>query len=218
MRVQDIVRDHFNRDAQRFDAIYASDKTFIQRVVDRFRQVVVERFRLICNLAPIPGPWTALDVGCGSGRYPIAFARNGAARVVGIDVAHAMTSLAAAEAARAGVQDRCEFVTVSFLDFESVERFDAVVAMGYFDYLDDPGPHLQKMIAFSRGRVYASFPKRWDVRVPVRMLRFALARGFVRFYSRANVERLLRGTGIPAAQWSIVDFDRDWIVVLRVTR
>ncbi len=162
MPVQDIVRDYFNRDAQRFDAIYATDKSMVQRLVDSFRRVVVERFQLICNLTPMPGPWTALDVGCGSGRYPIAFARNGAARVVGIDVAVAMTALAAAEAAKAGMQDRCEFVTVPFLEFQSDERFDSVVAMGYFDYLDDPRPHLEKMIGFSHGRVYASFPKRWD--------------------------------------------------------
>lgn len=217
MPVENTVRDYFNQQAERFDAIYATEKPWLQRVVDRFRSVVVERLHLMCNLAPQTGPWTALDVGTGSGRYPIAFARAGATRVVGIDVAKAMTDLASAEAAKAGVARQCEWVTTPFLDFVSKERFDAVVAMGYFDYLDDPLPHLKRMLEFSRHQVFMSFPKRWEIRVPIRRLRFAWERGFVRFYSRAEVERLIAAAGVPRERCSILNFGRDWIAVVRVT-
>lgn len=216
MTIQDIVRDHFNKEAARFDAIYDGDKPLMQRLVDSFRKVVVERLRLICNLAPLPGPWTALDVGCGSGRYGIAFARLGATRSVGIDVASAMIDLATAEAERAGVGKQCSFETVEFLDYRSDQPFDAVVAMGYFDYLDVPEPHVQKMLTLCRGRAFFSFPKRWDARVPVRMLRFALRKSYVRFYSRGEIARLMAGAGVAADRWSLIDFDRDWIVVVRV--
>jgi ubiquinone/menaquinone biosynthesis C-methylase UbiE len=81
MRSLDLVRDYFNREAARFDAIYDQRKPWTQRIVDRlFRGVVVERFRLICNLAPGSDAWSVLDVGCGSGRYAIALARAGARR------------------------------------------------------------------------------------------------------------------------------------------
>ena len=216
MTIQNLVRDYFNREARRFDAIYVSDKPFSQRLVDSLRRVVVERFRLICNLAPSPGPWTALDVGCGSGRYTVAFAERRASRVVGVDVAASMTDLAAQEAKRAGVADRCEFVTAPFLEFQSDERFDVIVAMGYFDYLDDPGAHLRKMLKLSRGRVFLSLPKRWEVRVPIRKLRFALEKGFVRFYSRGEVDALMARAGVPDERWSLVDLGRDWIAVVRV--
>lgn len=216
MTVQNLVKDYFNREAKRFDTIYVDEKPFAQRVVDSMRRVVVERFELLCNLAPSAGPWTALDVGCGSGRYSIAFAEKGASRVVGVDVAASMTDLANEEAERAGVLDRCEFVTAPFLDFESEERFDVIVAMGYFDYLQDPVEHLSKMLKLSGGRLFMSIPKRWEVRVPTRKLRFAIEKGFVRFYSRGEVDQLMARAGVPDDRWSLIDLGRDWIAVVRV--
>jgi len=213
----DLVREYFNREARRFDAIYESRKPWHQRIVDRaFRQVVVERFRLICNLAPSTGSWNVLDVGCGSGRYAIALAQAGAARVVGVDVAASMTDLARQEAARASVGERCEFHTAAFLDFSTDERFDVVVATGYYDYLEDPLPHLQKMLRMSRGKVFITIPKRWEFRVPIRKLRFALERGFVRFYSRAEVMQLVHRAGLASERLSLIDLGRDWVAVLRV--
>src|SRR6267378_2079138 len=111
MSSTEVVRDYFDREAKRFDAIYEDRKPIVQQVVDRlFRQVVVERYRLICNLAPCAHRWTALDVGCGSGRYTITLAEAGAARVVGVDVSNEMLDLARAEASRAHVSGNCEFV------------------------------------------------------------------------------------------------------------
>lgn len=215
MTIQELVRDYFNREARRFDAIYVSEKPIIQRAVDSLRKVVVERFRLVCSLAPLPGAWTALDVGCGSGRYSIAFARAGAANVVGVDVAASMTELALEEAKRAGVTDRCSFVTAPFLDFHSDQKFDVVVAMGYFDYLSDPAGHLRRMLDLCRGRVFMSVPKRWEIRVPIRKLRFAFEKGFVRFYSRGELDQLMADTGVSSDRWSVIDLGRDWVAVIR---
>ena len=144
----DIVQDYFERESRRFDAIYNQDKPLGQRLVDRFfRGVILERFRLICNLAPVPGPWSVLDVGCGSGRFSVALALAGARRVLGIDVASSMIDIANEAAEQMHVADRCEFVVSSFLEFQPNERFEIVVATGYFDYLDDPLPHLTRMAA-----------------------------------------------------------------------
>jgi 2-polyprenyl-3-methyl-5-hydroxy-6-metoxy-1,4-benzoquinol methylase len=209
------VRRHFERDAQRFDAIYSDRKPLLQRIVDRQRRVVVERFNLIQNLAPLPGRWTALDVGCGPGRYAIALAKNGAARVLGVDVASAMIELARREATIAGAADVCEFVLSSFADFRTDERFDVVVATGYFDYLEAPARDVEKMVRACRGRVFASFPKRFDWRVPVRKARFALAGGYVRFYDEHEVRRLFATVGLAADHLSLIDLGRDWIAVAR---
>jgi 2-polyprenyl-3-methyl-5-hydroxy-6-metoxy-1,4-benzoquinol methylase len=216
VRSPEVVRDYFERRADRIDAVYEARKPFHQRAVDRlFRQVVVERFRLITNLAPLPGEWTALDVGCGPGRYAIALASARATRVLAVDAAASMIDLARTVAEEAGVSERCEFRNLSFLDLDLEERFDVVVATGYFDYLEDPAPHLSKMVAHCRGRLFISFPKRWELRAAARKLRFALARAYVRFYSTREIRTLIAETGIPPDRVSLIDLGRDWVVVMR---
>jgi 2-polyprenyl-3-methyl-5-hydroxy-6-metoxy-1,4-benzoquinol methylase len=212
MRSLDLVHDYFDRAAERFDAIYESDKPLHQRLGDAlFRRVIHERFRLIVNAVGGAGK-TILDVGCGPGRYPIALAIRGAPRVVGVDVSAEMLAIAEREAERAGVADRCTFVVSDFLSWKSDERFDAVIATGYFDYLERPDEHLRAMLARARGHLYASFPKRWEIRVPMRIARFKLARGFVRFYSRREVKALFAAVG-DAARLSLVDLGRDYVAI-----
>jgi SAM-dependent methyltransferase len=209
-----LVRDYFDRAARRFDAIYEADKPLGQKVVDRlFRRVVLERYELICALAPLRGDFSVLDVGCGPGRYAVALARAGG-RVTGVDVSAPMIELARGEAARAGVAERCVFHVAPFLEFEGKEPADAVIATGYFDYLEDPLPHLVKMAALCRGRIFATFPKRWEARVPIRKLRFALAGGFVRFYSRREVRGLFASASIDPV--ALVDLGRDLVAIARV--
>ncbi len=217
MKSLELVRSYFNREAQRFDAIYEDRKPLVERLVDRaFRSVVVERFRLICNLAPMPCPWSVLDVGCGSGRYALALAAAGASRVVGVDVAASMTELARRQADAVGVADRCEFHTAPFLEFHPTERFDVVVATGYMDYVEDPLPHLRAMVGVCKGRLFISVPKRFEYRVPIRKARFALENGYVRFYGRREFETLASAAGIAPDRLSMIDLGRDWIAVMRV--
>lgn len=216
MQSQELVESYFNREARRFDAIYEARKPWPQRLGDRlFRQVVVNRYHLICNLAPLPGTWSVLDVGCGPGRYALAMARAGAATVVGVDVSSSMIELARGEAGRLGLSDRCQFTNSSFLRFKTPERFDVVIATGYFDYTEEPVSELRKMVSLCRGRIFASFPKRWEIRVPTRKLRFALERGFVRFYSRREIDVILESAGLDSRRTAAVDLGRDWIIIAR---
>ncbi|MFN8179333.1 MAG: methyltransferase domain-containing protein [bacterium] len=209
----DQVRKHFDRDAPRFDAIYERRKSWLDRFVDSFRSVVVRRFELVRALAPLPGRWQVLDVGCGTCRYGLALASLGAAKVVGIDVSGTMIELARSEIRRRGLETRFDLVVGDFLGWRSNERFEAVLAMGYFDYLRDPAPHLEKLKSLCSGRLFASLPKRWEWRVPMRRVRFLLSRSYVRFYSRGQVEDLLRRAGFEQERVHLVDMGRDWILV-----
>jgi 2-polyprenyl-3-methyl-5-hydroxy-6-metoxy-1,4-benzoquinol methylase len=216
MKSRDLVRDHFDRAARRFDAVYETDKPAYQRAIDRlFRRVVVERFQLIVTLAPTTGRWSVLDVGCGSGRYALALADEGASRVVGVDFADEMIRLARDAAEQKDLSSVCEFHVSEYVAFESDEVFDVVVATGYFDYLERPELDLAKMVGACSGRIYASFPKRWEWRVPLRVIRFFLSRAFVRFYSKREVLALFEDAGVPPERLSLVDLGRDWIAVAR---
>jgi len=215
MSVEDRVRSHFDADARRFDAIYERRKGPLRWFVDDvWRGVVHQRFELALELlAPLEGK-RALDVGCGSGRYCIAFAQRGAAKVVGIDYAPAMLELAERHAAAADVAGICEFRQAAFpAGVGDGERFDCATAMGYFDYVPDAGAHLARMNELTTGTILASFPKRRDFRAPLRRLRFALNRCPLFLYSRGEVESALARGGI--ASFELVDLGRDYVVVAR---
>jgi ubiquinone/menaquinone biosynthesis C-methylase UbiE len=218
MRSLELVHSYFDREAERFDAIYEKDKPVHQQLGDAlFRRVIHERYSLVVNAIRVGGA-SALDVGCGPGRYGIELARRGAGQCVGVDVAQHMIDIARTESERAGVAERCAWEVSDFMSWRPAEgsRFDAVIAMGYFDYLEEPLPHLQKMMALSSGQVFASLPKRWEFRTPLRKARFAMARGFVRFYSRGEVLDLFKrasGHARGLGYLSLVDLGRDYIAI-----
>jgi SAM-dependent methyltransferase len=207
------VRKHFDKDAPRFDAIYERRKSWHWSLVDAFRRVVVQRFELVRALAPLSGRWSVLDVGCGTCRYGVALAKRGASRIVGIDVSGGMIAMAHAEVRRLGLEATFEFIEGDFLGRTWGERFDIVLGMGYFDYLREPLPHLVAMKSVCSTRIFASFPKRWEWRVPIRRLRFLLSGGYVRFYSRKEVETLIRSAGFEKEEFHLIDMGRDWIFV-----
>jgi len=175
----------------------------------------MERFKLARALAPAKPGFRVLDVGCGSGRFGVALALLGAGHALGLDFAPRMIDLARDAARQAGVDGKCAFEVADFLAHPLAEQFDLVLAMGYFDYIVDPVPHLTKMVAACSGHVLASFPKRWEWRVPVRRVRFALARGFVRFYSRGEVDALVAALNLPPERVYVLDFGRDYVLIVR---
>lgn len=212
----DLVHKYFDRQADRFDAIYERDKPLMQQVGDAvFRRVILERYALVMNAVGASGH-SFLDIGCGPGRYGIELARRGAPRCVGVDVAAPMIDLARRESERHDVADRCEWHVADWMSFELPEPFDAAAAMGYFDYVEEPDEHLAKMIAaIPKGRLFASFPKRFELRVPLRLARFKMENGFVRFYSKPDVLNLFRSVG-SVASLSLVDLGRDYVAIYDV--
>jgi len=206
------VRDHFHADAQRFDAIYEDEKGAFTRWVDTvWRGVVRRRFELTLErLAPIANK-TILDVGCGSGRYCIAYAERGAARVVGVDFAAAMIELADRHARNTGVAPRCDFRAGAFPEAVAGESFDASTAMGFFDYVADPATIISRMREMTRSTMIMSFPKSREWRVPVRRMRFLLSGCPLFLYSEKRVKNILSEAGVTRYDW--ISLDRDFIVV-----
>jgi 2-polyprenyl-3-methyl-5-hydroxy-6-metoxy-1,4-benzoquinol methylase len=213
--VEQRVRSHFHADARRFDAIYANDKSAVTRWVDNvWRGVVRRRFDLTLKLLdPLAGK-TLLDVGCGSGRYCIAYAERGAARVVGIDFAAAMIELANEHAQRVGVSDRCDFRAGMFPEAVPEGSFDASSAMGFFDYVADPAPVISRMRELTRSKMIMSFPKSREWRAPVRRARFWISGCPLFLYSEAKVRAILDNAGVTRYDW--IELDRDYIVAAYV--
>lgn len=212
MSVEQKVRAHFHDDAIRFDSIYEDQKGALSNWIDNvWRGVVRRRFQLTLErLDPLTGS-KVLDVGCGSGRYCLAFAERGAAHVLGIDFAPAMIDLARSHAERLGVAERCTFRSGKFPEDVTEQNFDYCTAMGFFDYIEDPLPLLVRMREITHGRMVMSFPKAVEWRVPIRRVRFWLSGCPLFLYSERRVRELLRQAGIK--NYDLVVLDRDYIVV-----
>jgi SAM-dependent methyltransferase len=206
------VSRYFDTHTRRYDELYGDSKTLLQRLVDHFlHRVIQERFDLaFARCGPLAGK-RVLDIGCGSGRYAVRFAQEGAEEVLGIDLSGRMLELAGARARAAGVTNRCHFQQADFVEAPIEGPFDLITAIGLFDYVADPAPHMAKMRRLVRGRALASFPIRWQVRALLRRLSFLPSGCAVRFYTRGTVRRLCAGAGFP--RWELVTLDRDYFII-----
>jgi 2-polyprenyl-3-methyl-5-hydroxy-6-metoxy-1,4-benzoquinol methylase len=215
--VADKVRDHFHDDARRFDAIYDEKKGTFARFMDNYwRGVVQKRLELnVQKLAPFEGK-KILDVGCGSGRFCIAFAQNGAEKVIGVDFASAMIEIADKLAGEAGVSGQCEFRVGAFPDViaEGEGPFDACTGNGFFDYIEDPVPVITRMRELTKGKLILSFPKAIEWRVPVRRFRFWLKGTPLFLYKEAQTRDILERSGV--SDYEFIYLDRDYLVVAEV--
>ncbi len=194
------VQAYFERVAGDFDSIYSGKKSAFARWLDRvFRKDMYDRLRLTLEECSAPELKTILDVGTGSGRFCLPLA-PGKERVVGLDFSPAMIALAKQYAQEQGVQDKCRFEVGDFLKMSFDEPFDAVMAIGLFDYIRDPSVFLEKMRACVRKKVVATWPSLWTWRAPIRWLRLKLHGCPVYFFRPAQIRKLYNDAGFTLAR------------------
>lgn len=188
---RDDVQTYFERTADQFDHLYEdSSQSLVMRRLNRWlRSDIAQRFGVVMRHAQEIGARSVLDIGCGSGRYLAALPGIGVNRAVGLDISRPMLDLARR---RVAVIERCrtDLIESDFMQWESDEQFDLVIAMGYFDYQDDPVVHLRKMASHARHSVIASFPRRHLIRTPIRRVRYLLKRCPVHFFNALEIDSL----------------------------
>lgn len=202
-------RDHrkaaayFDRKAELFDSLYSTDKTsaFMRFLNRNFRSDIYERYYLTMNHVKRTGASSVLDVGIGSGRYIGGYVEAGVGRIVGVDISSSMLDLARShlETLNSG-SVKCEFVLADIDTYSSAESFDVVVAMGFFDYIDEPVRSLKKMRGLCNRSVIASFPSTSFYRTPLRKVRYAIKKCPVYFYRAEQIKQLSREAGFSACE------------------
>lgn len=195
---EELVRqqNYWERAVGKFDSIYSHEKGLFANCLDAiFRWDMYERFNYAMRHAePIAGR-TFLDVGCGTGRYALALAHNGARKVVGLDIAEAMVRTCEERARVENVSAETRFIRGDLLQYAPEETFDVAIGIGLFDYISHPLPVLQKMRASVTDRAILSFPRARTWRAFLRRIRLGLLGCDVYFYSEARIHGLLQEAG-----------------------
>jgi 2-polyprenyl-3-methyl-5-hydroxy-6-metoxy-1,4-benzoquinol methylase len=211
------VQRFFDRQAGHFPEVGDDSAGVLQRAANAIlRRSLLLRFeRVFERMGPLDGR-SILDVGCGSGTYAVRAASAGAARVVGIDLAPAMIRLARERATSQGVANRCEFLAVDCLEFQTSGSFDFVVAMGVMDYVADPAPFVTRVIQLTNKSAFLSFPKSGGILAWQRRLRYRRKCPLF-MYSREDLQRL--SDTFTSTRFEIESLARDWFVTIhRETR
>jgi 2-polyprenyl-3-methyl-5-hydroxy-6-metoxy-1,4-benzoquinol methylase len=120
MKKVDDQSDFWDRYSKDFDAIYTHDKSRFQNMLDRvFRKDMYERFQFTMQESQPILDKSILDVGCGSGIYSLAYARQGAKKVVGIDYSKKMIQLANARLESENLEENCEFQVSDIMNYNN---------------------------------------------------------------------------------------------------
>ena len=189
------IAEYWNNIANEFDAIYTGNKNPIARGLDRWlRRDIYQRFEWVMSQAGDARGMKICDIGCGSGRFVTSLAKRGA-EVTGVDFAPEMLKLGAQLAHKEGVADRCKFVLSDVLDWKTDERFDLVIAIGFWDYVADPLPRLQVIRKLTKTTFLSAWPRAATLRAAIRKVRLKADGCPVYFWHLAQVEDYLQGAG-----------------------
>jgi SAM-dependent methyltransferase len=184
------VREHFRRKAFSFDHLYDEEHA-LQRLL---RPGLFNRRELAVEVVREHDAPAVLDVGGGSGRIGELALDAGAARYVDVDLSDTMLDLARSRLARFGEQ--VELVQGDFLTASLDGPFDVVLALGYFDYIEDAAAHTRRIGELCSGSAVASFPRWTWTKGPVRKLRYEVINNCPIFdYDREGIRRLFDDAG-----------------------
>jgi 2-polyprenyl-3-methyl-5-hydroxy-6-metoxy-1,4-benzoquinol methylase len=211
-----ITQDHFHKIATQFDDLYeAENRGALRRRLDGWlRASIYRRFELTFEQLGDLGGKRILDVGCGGGRYSIMAAQLGAAHVTAVDFAPKMIELGLTLARKQGIDEsKIRFVCGDAAEVELESPVNAAIVMGVFDYVEDPETFLRAILDKVSERIVASFPVKWSVWTPQRLIRYRLFKNCpLYFYSKARIEGLLATIGVGS--FKIMDAHRDYVVVI----
>jgi SAM-dependent methyltransferase len=162
------VREHFRKKAFSFDHLYDEEHA-LQRAL---RPGLFDRREFALQVAREHEAPSVLDVGGGSGRIGELILDQGASRYVDIDLSDSMLDLARERLGRFG--DKVTLIQGDFLETPIPGSYDVIVAMGYFDYIENAPAHVKRMseLLAPGGSVVASFPRWTWTKGPIRKLRY----------------------------------------------
>jgi SAM-dependent methyltransferase len=185
------VREHFRRKAFSFDRLYDEEHA-LQRTL---RPGLFNRRELALDVAREYEAPRVLDVGGGSARTGELILEQGASRYVNVDLSDSMLDLARQRLDRFD-DEKVLLIQGDFLRAAIPGSYDVILALGYFDYIEDAPAHVRRMreLIAPGGSVVASFPRWTWTKGPIRKLRYELINNCPIFdYTRDGLMQLFAG-------------------------
>jgi len=223
MRYENKVKRYFEVNANSFDEIYnwmngTSDKYLKILLNKLLRKAMVERFKLI--LKECEPNKSILDIGCGSGRISIELAKKGAI-VTGIDYSLAMINLANVllknYEKENNIKLKVRYLFTDFMkNFNNKELFDLTLALGVFDYIENPIPFLKKMKNLSREKLIGSFPAKLSFKMPIRKIWLWSRKCPVYFYAKKKISLIFDTLGIT--DYKIIKMPSNYFVKAKISK
>jgi SAM-dependent methyltransferase len=187
------TRRYFDRRADAFDQHYGGAVGLmpLRHGPQRTREVAVS----VVSQYDEPA---VLDLGCGPGRVAEAVLAAGAASYVGVDISTNMLELAHA---RLAGHESAELLAGDFIDLDIPRTFDIVLALGLFEYLEQPDRAAAWMHARCGSTLVASFTS-WDwVKGPVRHAHYLVHRCPISDFTEAEGTALLARAGFSRVEF-----------------
>ncbi len=200
------VARYWNDIAEEFDTVYSGRKSATGRLLDQwFRKDMYQRFDWVMERCGDVRGLRICDIGCGSGRFVTELAKRGAAHVTGVDMAPEMLRLSRQLVTQDGVAARCDFVLEDVLNWRTDKVYDIGIAMGFWDYIQNPPARLRRIRKLIGKRFLSAWPRFWTWRMPVRKVRLQYIRGCpVYFFRRPQISTLLREAGFEVVRFDTV--------------
>jgi len=135
------------RPGQSYEAGFASDERFLARLPPDLSFA----------------GHSVLDYGCGAGQMSIAAARQGARRVLGIDIQTVEAARARMRQQFPELQDRIEFRQIASSQELGVEKFDLIISKNTFEHVRDPAEYVAGMVGHlaDDGEIVIGFGPPW---------------------------------------------------------
>jgi 2-polyprenyl-3-methyl-5-hydroxy-6-metoxy-1,4-benzoquinol methylase len=185
------VKEYFEDIASDFDSYYESPKGIFDKIINAWlrRPGLIKRLKISLEASNPHSGRRILDVGCGSGKFIVECAKRGA-EVWGMDISREMIEIA---------KDFCEKnkveaeLRIGDATKELPKGFDICIALGVFEYFEDPKPVLENMFASTNecGKIIFSVPSLFTFQTPLRNVLLYYRDVKCYYYTKKRVMSLL---------------------------
>ena len=87
------------------------------------------------------------------------------------------------------------------MNWKTERKFDITIAIGFWDYIQDPPERLRLIRNFTGETFLSAWPRFWTWRMPVRKVRLQYIRGCpVYFFRKPQVFRMLESAGFRGGE------------------